>query len=172
MKNKVKTGFRYCIERFSKDGNLIETRTFHNVMTTEGLTYLLDSSLSGGTPITAWYVVLFQSDYTPVVGDTYATPGFTEVTTAVDEANRQAWTEAGVSALALTNSASKAVYTFNSAVTLYGAAIVGGGSAASTKGDTAGGGYLISAGADTPVTTESGEVIRVTASISMADDGV
>lgn len=102
----------------------------------------MDSALSGGSPITVWYVTTFEDDYTPLSTNTYASPGYTECT-AYDEATRPAWTEAGVASKIITNSASKATFTFNATKTIYGGALVGGGTAASTKGDAAGGGKLI-----------------------------
>ncbi len=112
-----------------------------NLCTDEGINYALDAAFSGGTVITAWYVLVFEDNHTPAAGNTYATPGFTE-STAYDEANRPSWQEAGVVTKQITNSANKAAFTFNATKTIYGGALVGGGTGASTKGDTAGGGTL------------------------------
>lgn len=165
---KAKTGFRYTLEKI-RDGEVIDTREFHNLMADEGLNHMLDVGLSGGTQITTWYLVLFENDHTPAAGSTYATPGFTECTSGVNESVRQQWQEGGVSSKAVTNSANKAVYQFNTTKTVYGAAIVGGGSAASTKGDTAGGGVLLSCGVATPLEVENTEYVRATATITIED---
>lgn len=113
-----------------------------NIMTDEGITYIMDAALSGASPITSWYLVTFEDDYTPLATNTYASPGYTECT-AIDESTRPAWTEAGIASKIITNSASKATFTYNATKTIYGGSLVGGGTGASTKDDTAGGGTLI-----------------------------
>ena len=72
---------------------------------------------------------------------TYAVPVFTEWD-GYSEANRQAFVEAESTAKSTTNSANKATYTSTETKTLYGGALVGGGTAADTISDTAGGGTL------------------------------
>jgi hypothetical protein len=121
-----------------RGGDVIDEWEEDNIVVDEGLNYSLDASLSGGTPITAWYVALFKNNYTPIstnVASTFFGAGVAnEATTEYDEATRQAWTEAGVSAKTITNTASPAVFTFNTTVTIYGAALV----STSTKGGTTG----------------------------------
>jgi hypothetical protein len=115
----------------------------------------------GATQITTWYFVLFEADYTPLVTDTYAVPGYTE-TTAYDEATRPAFVEAESTAQSLDNSANKATFTFNTIKTIYGGALVGGGTDPTVKGDTAGGGTLYSSAKfseNKPVT--SGDILKV-----------
>ena len=153
-----------------RKGKLIDFYRDTNLMVAEGLNYILDVALSGGTAITAFYIALFESDTTPADGDTYASPSFTE-TTAYDETTRQAWTEAGVSSKVITNSASKATFTFNASKTIYGGALVGGGTGADTKDDQAGGGKLIcssqfSTGSKAVVSTD---VLKVTVTITASN---
>ena len=57
-----------------------------------------------------------------------------EVTAEVDEATRQAWSEAGVASKVLTNTASPAVFTANASIGAYGAFL----SSTNTKGSTSG----------------------------------
>lgn len=149
---------------------LIDVWSNHNLMTDEGLTYMLDAAFSGGTQITAFYIVTYEDDHTPAAADTYATPGFTECE-AIDESTRPAWSEAGVSSKILTNSASKATVTYTATKTIYGSALVGGGSAPSTIGDDAGGGVLVcmapfSSGSKSVVNTD---VLKVTVSMTASD---
>ena len=101
--------------------------------------------MHGGAAISAWYFAPFSNDYTPVNGNTYATPGYTEMTTLYDEATRQEWAEGASSGQSITNAVA-ATITATGDVTVYGAGVVGGGSAATTKGDTAGGGTLLASG--------------------------
>ncbi len=149
--------------------NVIPPDVSHNVCTDEGLNALLDIMFHGSSQITSWYVLIFESDTTPAAGTTYATPVFTE-STAYDEANRPAYDEAAASSKSITNSASKATFTMNDTKTIYGGALVGGGSAPSTKGDVAGGGTLYCAskfGSSKSVVDD--DVLKVTVSITAAD---
>jgi len=172
MKVQSKFGFVYKFEQF-RNGELIGTVEKHNLVTDEGLTYLLDVGLSAGTQITAFYVVPFENNHTPAAANTYAVPGYTECT-AYDEATRPAFTDAGVSGKSLTNAASKASYTFNDTKTIYGAALVCGGTDPTVKGNTAGGGKLISlvnVGANAKAMLDD-DVLKITVTSSIADDGV
>lgn len=165
----LKYGTIWQVEHFRR-GELIGFSQHHNLFVDEGITYALDVAFSGGSAITSWYVVLFEDNHTPAAGDTYATPGFTE-TTAYDESTRPAWSEAGVSGKQLTNSASKASFTFNATKTIYGGGLVGGGTAASTKGDAAGGGKLLCESQFTggSKSVESTDVLKVTVTLTGQD---
>lgn len=146
----------------------------YNIVTNEGLDSFLDVHLSAATQITAWKVTMFTADVTPIATHTYAVPGITEIALAdVAEAVRQAWTEAGVSAQSIDNSASPASYTADQAFTAWGAMIVGGGSGAATLGDTAGGGtYQCGAKFATQKSLSTSDSIDVTYTNTMADDAV
>ena len=121
-----------------RDGEVIDKWEEPNIVVDEGLEYALDSAFSAGTQITAWYIGLFKNNYTPIAGNVAATfwgAGVAnEVTTEYSESTRPAWTEAGVTSKTLTNSASVAVFTFASPVSVYGAGLV----STNTKGGTSG----------------------------------
>ncbi len=124
-----------------RNGKLIDSWVETNIVTNEGLNAILDIMFHASTQITTWYIAIFENDYTPLATNTYATPGFTE-STAYDEATRPEYVEAAASSQAITNSANKGSFTISDTKTIYGAALVGGGTAASTKADAAGGGKL------------------------------
>jgi len=128
-------------ECFDKNGNLKWTEEQHNLCTDEGLNALLDIMFHASTQITTWYVVIFEDDYTPLSTNTYAVPGYTE-SSAYTEATRPEFVEAAASGKVLSNALSKASFTMNATKTIYGGALVGGGTAASTISDVAGGGTL------------------------------
>lgn len=153
-----------------RDGKLIDEWTENNICLDEGLNNILDVHFSVGTQITDWYVVIYNSATTPVVGMTYASPQFTE-TTHYSEANRPAWQEGGVAAKVITNSGNKASFTMSTTETVYGAGLVGGGSAAPTKGDKAGGGvlYNVSAFSGGSKSVASDDVLKVTVALTIAD---
>ena len=149
---------------------LVRKWSDHNLCTDEGLNHQMDIAFSAGTPITSWFVLLFEDSHSPAAGDTYAVPGFTE-STAYDEATRPAWQEAGVSSKTITNSANKATFTMNATKTIYGGALVGGGTDEDTKDDQAGGGTLYCesqfASGSKPVVDD--DVLKVTITITGAD---
>lgn len=144
--------------------------TERNLVTLEGRNSVLGVQFASGTQITAWYVAPFENDHTPAAGDTYAVPGYTECTT-YDETTRVQWQQGGAAAGVISNTAIKASLTFNAVKDIYGAGLVGGGTAASTKSDTAGGGTLFcesqfSGGSEAVM---SGSVLKVTVSITCSN---
>lgn len=149
---------------------LVDTWENGNVCTDEGITNMLGVHFSADTQITAWYILVFENDITPVITATYASPGFTECTT-YDETTRPAWQEGGAASKSIDNISNKASFTFNAAKTIYGSALVGGGSDPNTKGDTGGGGVMFCAsqfvsGSKAVVSTD---VLKVSVSVSGAD---
>lgn len=170
MKSKIRIGSTWTWECYDKDGNLKWTDSNHNTVTNEGLDAILNIMFHASTQITTWYVLIFETNTVPSGATTYAVPVFTE-STAYDELNRVEYVEAAASSQSITNSANKAVFTMNATKTIYGGALVGGGTAASTKSDTAGGGTMFCAsqfsnGAKSVV---DDDVINVTIQIDVAD---
>lgn len=137
MENKTKFGGFFTIEHI-RNGEVIDKWEDHNIVVDEGLNYILDSALSGATPATTHYVGLFKNNYTPISTNVMATfPGAgiaNEANTEYDEASRPTWSEAGVSAKTITNSASPATFTFNTPVTIYGAFLSSNATKAGTSG--------------------------------------
>jgi hypothetical protein len=137
MNEQTKIGGIFTYEHI-RDGKVIDTWQEPNLVVDEGLNYALDAAFSGGSPITSWYVGLFKNNYSPIAANVAATfPGAgvaNEATTEYSESTRPAWTEAGVTSKVITNTASPAVFTFASAIVIYGAFLV----SSSTKGGTSG----------------------------------
>lgn len=142
LSERAKFKGEFWIECFDRHGNLKWWDKSSNIITNEGLDAILNIMLHASTQITTWYCCLIETNTTPVAGMTYAVPAYTE-STAYDEATRPAYVEAAASSQSITNSANKATFTMDATKTIYGASLVGGGSAASTKADTAGGGTLL-----------------------------
>lgn len=164
-----------AVARANKFGVDVVDQTYqHNIVTNQGLDHFLDVELSAATQISSWYVAIFKTNTTPLATHTYASPGYTEIAGSdVTEANRQAWTDGGVSGQSLSNTASPATYTANTSVTIYGAAMVGGGSSPSVIANTAGGGTLsassLFASSKAMAATDT---LDVTYTRTAADDGV
>lgn len=165
-------GRRFRDSRGRFERRLIWSEAVSNIVTNEELDHILNVEFHAATQITAWYCLLVESDTNPAAGMTYATPVFTECT-AYDEATRPAFTEAAASSQSITNSANKAEFTISGTKTLYGAALVGGGTDADTKGDAAGGGTLACyAKFASSKNVEDDDVVQLTYTLSAADDGV
>ena len=81
----------------------------------------LDVTFNGGAQITAWYLGIYEANYTPAADDTAANiAGRCTESTAYDETTREVLTIAAPAGNAITNSANRAVFTMNATKTIYG----------------------------------------------------
>lgn len=144
------------IEKFVQEGDYVETesgflihgsiiaegkyvhtvngedeREDFNLIPTAGINYLLDVGLSNGTKIGSWYLGLYTSNVAPTAAWTpteFVTTGTesTSTTEGYTEVSRPAWTDAGPSAGAVNNYASRADFTIATAstFTVWGAAML------------------------------------------------
>lgn len=105
-----------------RDGEVIDAWDQPNLVVDQGLNHLLNNVFNGATTINPWYLGVFEGNYTPVAAVTAATivAASTECI-AYSEATRQEFIEVVSTAKSITNSASKATFTFNAAKTIYGA---------------------------------------------------
>ena len=131
------------MESYLRGDAPIDSWSSTNLVTNEGKNFTNNAMFYSTAKIATWYVVIFESNTTPLVSHTYASPGYTECT-AYDETVRPTYVSAASSSQVITNVASRAVFTINASKTIYGAALVGGGSSPTVKGNTAGGGTLYS----------------------------
>jgi len=169
IKSILPVGTWWKFEHY-RNGKLIDQWEQKNVTTTEGLNHMINVTFNSETPITAWFVGLFEDDYTPLITDVYATPGFTE-STAYDELTRPAFTTVTATDGSVTNTAAKATFTIDDTATMYGAALFGGGTDDDTPGDTAGGGTLFCAVKfTTPKSVVDNDVLMVVGTVALADD--
>lgn len=157
----MQPGYLFVVEHIRK-GRVIELEYVHNLCPIEGRNYLLSVGANAGSQIAAWYCGLFEGNYTPVEANVMLTfPGLATESIAYDEATRPAWVEAAPSAGVITNAASKAVFTINAAKTFYGAFLSSSAVKAGTTGT-----LLSAARFSTSKAMDSGEVLRVTGSIT------
>ncbi len=168
LKNLLKLKGRWEVVHRDRNGRVIDRQKIDNLVTNEGWDYLLNAALHGSTQISDWYIAPWKTNTAPAEGNTYANPGNTEATSEISEGSRQAWNEGASSGQSVTN-ATAATITAAGAVTIYGFGIVGGGSAAATKGDTSGGGTLFSSGMlSTAKTLATGETLDLTYTVGKA----
>lgn len=107
-----------------------------NRVVNEGLTHMLDVELGNAAQTAAWYVALFSGNVTPAATWTAAN-WVAQGTEFINytQATRVAYTPAGASVQAITNSASRAQFTADTGGgTVYGAALVSASAKSATTG--------------------------------------
>lgn len=111
-----------------RDGVVIDSWDEENIVPLEGLNFILNVlSQAGTTKINTWYMAIGTGAYTAASTDTGANivgAGRANETSAYAEATRQALVLPASTSAALTNSASKAVFTANAGITVTNAFVV------------------------------------------------
>ncbi len=113
------------------DSNGANPESTANLLPTQGLNYLLETSLRNGAQQTQWYLAIFSGAYTPVAGVTASTftSAATEITSASEgytETTRRPWNSVVASGGVTDNVADRAAFTIASAneITIRGAALL------------------------------------------------
>ncbi len=147
-----------------RDGKLFREGSCKNVTTTEGFNYLLQTGLGNGVAEATWYVSIFTDDYTPLLTDTYAVPGFTEANAEYSEGTRPTWTDDAAAGGSIANS-STAAFSIVSTATIYGAALV----SINTKGDVGAAGEVMYGAAkfDAGLPVENGDTLKVRITVTL-----
>lgn len=149
---------------FDKNGNPIRElkwkEFFKNIVVTTGLNKLLDATFKNGLTTPAWYVGL-KGTGSMVAGDTMASHGGWAEITPYSDANRPTFTPGTISAGAVDNSASKAVFNINGSSTVYGCFLADNNTKGGTTGTLYGGGDF---GASRSVV--NGDVLNVTITLT------
>lgn len=119
-----------------RDGEVIDTWQESNIVVDEGLNYTLAAAFASGSVSATWYVSIFKNNYTPIAANVMSTFAATSGEASADysQATRPVWTQAGVSAKTITNSASPASFTFVNGATLYGAFLTNNNVKSGTSG--------------------------------------
>lgn len=157
------TGFRYDCEILTPSGEIILSTDF-NLLPQVSVNHIAGLIRGDGTvPISSWFVGVFEDNYVPTSGVTSADlPVVVGESTAYSEVTRPAWTDSYDAVSLIDNLASKAVFTFTAAKTIYGAFLV---SSSVKAGNT---GVLLSiARFSTPKTVDIGTVFSVAAGITL-----
>lgn len=164
---------RWNFECYDAQGNLKWAQYDRpNIMTHEGLDFILNVMFHGTSNVTKWYIAIVETDTAAAATMTYATPVYTECTAYTGGA-RPEFNEAAASSQAITNGSNKASFTMNAGKTLYGAALVGGGAGADTAeipGNTAdaAGKLICYSKFSTSKPVENGDVFKCWATITAA----
>ena len=155
----VRAHNHYEVECHGPDGKLKWKDTIDNLVTTEGLNYLLDCTLKTGLASPSWYVSLVKAKTTGyAAGDTMAShSGWTEGAYTTDwTGNRIAFTPGTIATGSVDNSASKAVFPILGTLTISGALLCTGATGTAGKlygvGDFVGGAKSVGAGDSLSIT--------------------
>ena len=132
--------------RYTHSVNGQDVRVDYNLIPTEGIAYILDSSLGATAKISAWYLAAFSGNVSPAANWTAANfasqaSEITSTTEGYSNATRPTWTPGASSAGVIGNLASKAVFTIvcTTSVNISGAGLL----SSNVRGGTSG--VLVSA---------------------------
>lgn len=155
------TGFRYDCSILLPDGELIEFTDF-NILPQSGVDHIAGLLRGDGTsPISSWYVGIFEGNFVPVPGTTSADLPAIECT-AYSGSNRPVWTNSYDGVSVIDNLNSKAVFNMTAPKTIYGAFIVSNSTKAGNVGT-----LLSIARFSSPKVLDSGTQFGVTAGITL-----
>lgn len=124
MNSILGTGFKYVGTIKHPDGR-IETFEDFNLLPQVSVNHIAGLIRGTTTPISDWYMGIFENNYVPTSGVTAADlPGVVGECVAYSEATRPAFNESYDGVSVIDNLASKAVFTMTADKTLYGGFIV------------------------------------------------
>jgi len=143
----------------------------HNLIPTEGITYILGAALGATSKISTWYLAVFSAAVTPIASWTAVNfpsnaSEITSNTEGYSNTTRPAWTPGSVSAGVIGNLSSKAVFTIycSTSINISGAALL----SSNTKGGTSG--TLVSASRfGTARTVNSGDAFELGYEVELID---
>jgi len=155
----------FTLEHF-RDGELIGSDKFENLIVTEGKNYVANSAYNNKIAAQPnWFVALYGNNVAPsdslTAADVASILG--ELNTEVAEATRPAWTpNAGNSGASSSNSEAVAVFTMTQDDTVYGAFFVSNSTKAGTTGT------LLAASAFSPSrAVQTNDVLQLTYEIQL-----
>ena len=160
----VKVGGVFLFEAYDRSGKLKWRSEEHNLVVNVGLNHILDVLFNGSAVVDPWYLGLALSSMTVASGDTMASHGGWTEATVYGTANRAVFVDVRTNQQ-VTNSASVASFSINTAGTIGGGFLVSD----NTKNGTTG--TLLCAvtftGGDKGVS--DGDTLNVTYNFSAAD---
>ena len=168
MKSGIKLGGVFEIACFGPDGNEKWRDTAKNLVVNEGLDYILNTVLKGGTQSDPWYVGLVDGTPTVDAADslTGTHGGWTEVT-AYSEGTRQEFVDGALSSQSCDNSGSNASFSISSDSTTIGGAFLADDSTTGANGTL----LCVAAFTGGDKSADNGDTLEVQYTFSAADDG-
>ena len=148
-----------------RDGKLVDEWESKNVVTTQGISYMLDCMFDSSAQ-TSWYVGLFNNDYTPAVTETYQSRDFVESDGYSEGARVLYQSAAAGGTTEISNSGNVAEFSISATTTIYGAFLASDNTIHDTSsGETL---YNISKFSSSR-SVESGDTLQVTITLSIDD---
>lgn len=124
MQSIIKGGLQYEIEHWI-NGKLVDRFVVNNLIPQSGVDHLAGLLRGLATPIANWYIGLYAGNYIPSMATTSADlPVAAGETVAYAETTRPAWVHAYDGVNDISNSLSRAEFTFTSDQRLYGGFVV------------------------------------------------
>lgn len=163
MNSVLGSGLVYRVETIV-NGEVIDVSHEHNIMPQQSIDHIASLIRGGGaSPISGWYIGLFENNYVPdpsvTAADLQIAVGESQ---AYDESSRRDWNNAYDGVGFIGNTGGPAEFSMNATKNIHGAFIVSN----ATKGGTSG--ILLSiARFSTAKTVEAGTVLRVTAGLTL-----
>lgn len=163
MNSVLGSGLVYRVETVV-NGIVVDVSYEHNIMPQQSVDHIASLIRGGGaSPISGWYIGLFENNYVPdssvTAADLQTAVGESQ---AYDESNRQDWNNIYDGVGFIGNTGVPAEFTMNASKNIHGAFIVSN----ATKGGTSG--ILLSiARFSTVKAVEAGTVLRVTAGLTL-----
>lgn len=162
MHTVFRPGFIYEVDVVRR-GRIIQAERKHNLLPDQMAAHYNAVAFQGASQVLTWYLAPFEGNYTPQGNETGTTiAALATECTAYDESTRREWVEAG--GAALTNSASKAIFTMNAEKTVYGGFLVSAPAKGATTGILA---SLVKFAS--PKQLEVGDLLRITAGMAVAN---
>ena len=158
-----KPGFIWTVESYSRDGELLDSETQHNLLPEQGLNHWIGVLLNKSPQVPTWYIGLYSGNYTPVPGDTAATfPVDASEFTAYPGPTRPVFNPGHVVGGECNNYASPVEIVMSADATLYGGFLI------SSSGKGALSGTLLSAVKfPSPRIRETGETLRIKVGVGL-----
>lgn len=155
--NKTHRGLRWDFVVTNRAGEVVDRFHAYNLVPTEGLNFLMSLAFKSASAVPAWFISIFEGDYTPTEDVTAATlPGLATEINAYTPSTRPEFVEGAVVDGAVSNAAALSEFTFTATKTVRLVALT----SASAKGSTAG--VLLSVvRLPSPKTYDAGEIMRV-----------
>lgn len=128
-------GFRWSMDIVDKDGAVVDSGTYGNIIPASGLGFLARSPFGDVAPISTFYLGLFRGNFIPTPGTTAADiPNSMVEFVDYSEITRPEWVRALSGVATFDNLASKAEFTVTQDRTIYGAFLVSDGVKGSSSG--------------------------------------
>lgn len=159
----AKLGFLYSGEIVAPDGTVIVAFEDHNLIPQIGIDHVAGLLRGVGSPISSWYLGVYANNYMPTNDTTAADlPAAAGESLAYSQATRPIWNNTYDGVSVISNTASRAEFSFTAATRLYGGFLVSNNNKGANTGT-----LLSIAKFATPYDVPAGSVFRLGVAITL-----